>query len=191
MVEVNFKDLRAAVVDLNKSGLIKKSIVPVGVAKEKIYEDFMAAMDKIEDDPKTGEFPKGAEVALNYFNKMVDEEKQEKKEVVKEEKSKSVKEKKILKTKIKKDEGVDKPKKEETKKINLEKDQFGFRLKTNIHNLWSDIKAAKKVGLSKNQIKELEWNTTKNGQFGYLKLLMGKKIIKQDPKTSNYIFVPE
>ncbi len=191
MVEVNFKDLRAAVVDLNKSGLIKKQIVLVGVAKEKIYEDFMAAMDKIEDDPETKEFPKGAEIALAYFNKMVDTEKQEKKEVIKEEKSKSVKEKKILKTKIKKDAGVNKPKKEETKKINLEKDQFGFRLKTNIHNLWSDIKAAKKVGLSKNQIKELEWNTTKNGQFGYLKLLMGKKIIKQDPKTSNYIFVSE
>ena len=67
-VEVNFKDLRAAVVDLNKSGLIKKQVVLVGVAKEKIYEDFMAAMDKIEDDPETKEFPKGAEIALAYFN---------------------------------------------------------------------------------------------------------------------------
>ena len=81
-VEVNFKDLRAAVVDLNKSGLIKKQIVLVGVAKEKIYEDFMAAMDKIEDDPETKEFPKGAEIALAYFNKMVDEEKKEKTEMV-------------------------------------------------------------------------------------------------------------
>jgi DNA invertase Pin-like site-specific DNA recombinase len=101
-VEVNFKDLRAAVVDLNKSGLIKKQVVLVGVAKEKIYEDFMAAMDKIEDDPETKEFPKGAEIALAYFNKMVDEEKKEKTEMVekakpakpaKEKKEKPVKEK--------------------------------------------------------------------------------------------------
>ena len=100
-VEVNFKDLRAAVVDLNKSGLIKKQVVLVGVAKEKIYEDFMAAMDKIEDDPETKEFPKGAEIALAYFNKMVDEEKKEKTETVEKEKpAKPEKEKKAPKAKL-------------------------------------------------------------------------------------------
>jgi hypothetical protein len=111
MVEVNFKDLRAAVVDLNKSGLIKKQVVLVGVAKEKIYEDFMAAMDKIEDDPETKEFPKGAEIALAYFNKMVDEEKKEKTEMVEKAKpAKPAKEKK------------DKPAKEK-----VEKNKYGHR----------------------------------------------------------------
>ena len=105
-VEVNFKDLRAAVVDLNKSGLIKKQIVLVGVAKEKIYEDFMAAMDKIEDDPETKEFPKGAEIALAYFNKMVDEEKKEKTEMVEKAKpAKPAKEKKDKPKKEKKEAG--------------------------------------------------------------------------------------
>lgn len=105
-VEVNFKDLRAAVVDLNKSGLIKKQVVLVGVAKEKIYEDFMAAMDKIEDDPETKEFPKGAEIALAYFNKMVDEEKKEKTETVEKAKpAKPAKEKKDKPKKEKKEAG--------------------------------------------------------------------------------------
>ena len=105
-VEVNFKDLRAAVVDLNKSGLIKKQVVLVGVAKEKIYEDFMAAMDKIEDDPETKEFPKGAEIALAYFNKMVDEEKKEKTEMVEKAKpAKPAKEKKDKPKKEKKEAG--------------------------------------------------------------------------------------
>ena len=105
-VEVNFKDLRAAVVDLNKSGLIKKLIVLVGVAKEKIYEDFMAAMDKIEDDPETKEFPKGAEIALAYFNKMVDEEKKEKTEMVEKAKpAEPAKEKKDKPKKEKKEAG--------------------------------------------------------------------------------------
>ncbi len=105
-VEVNFKDLRAAVVDLNKSGLIKKLIVLVGIAKEKIYEDFMAAMDKIEDDPETKEFPKGAEIALAYFNKMVDEEKKAKAETVEKAKpAKPAKEKKDKPKKEKKEAG--------------------------------------------------------------------------------------
>ncbi len=125
-VEVNFKDLRAAVVDLNKSGLIKKQVVLVGVAKEKIYEDFMAAMDKIEDDPETGEFPKGAEVALTYFNKMVDAEKKEKKEVVKEEAP--VKAEKATKSKAAKSEKAEKEKSKKTeKKEAADKNKYGHR----------------------------------------------------------------
>jgi hypothetical protein len=115
MVEVNFKDLRAAVVDLNKSGLIKKQVTLVGVAKEKIYEDFMAAMDKIEDDPKTGEFPKGAEVALNYFNKMVDEEKKDKVKTVEKEKPEKAAKTKPAKEKTEKPAKTEK--KEKTAKI--------------------------------------------------------------------------
>lgn len=130
-VEVNFKDLRAAVVDLNKSGLIKKQIVLVGVAKEKIYEDFMAAMDKIEDDPETKEFPKGAEIALAYFNKMVDEEKKEKTETVEKEKpAKPEKEKKAPKAKPEKAEKKEKPqkeKKEKPAKEKVEKNKYGHR----------------------------------------------------------------
>ena len=133
-VEVNFKDLRAAVVDLNKSGLIKKQIVLVGVAKEKIYEDFMAAMDKIEDDPETKEFPKGAEVALAYFNKMVDEEKKDKKATVEKEKpAKPEKEKKAPKAKPEKAEKTgkaEKPakeKKEKPVKEKVGKNKYGHR----------------------------------------------------------------
>jgi len=133
-VEVNFKDLRAAVVDLNKSGLIKKQVVLVGVAKEKIYEDFMAAMDKIEDDPETKEFPKGAEVALAYFNKMVDEEKKDKKATVEKEKpAKPEKEKKAPKAKPEKAEKTgkaEKPakeKKEKPVKEKVGKNKYGHR----------------------------------------------------------------
>lgn len=132
MVEVNFKDLRAAVVDLNKSGLIEKAIALVGAAKEKIYEQFMEAMDKIEDDPETGEFPKGAEVALTYFNKMVDAEKKEKKEVVKEEAP--VKAEKATKSKAAKSEKAEKPvkaEKEKSKKVEkkeaADKNKYGHR----------------------------------------------------------------
>ena len=85
MIEVNFKQLREAVVSLNKSGLIPKSIPLVGIEKDKIYEKFMNAMDKIEDDPETGEFPAGAKEALTFFNKMVDLEKKEKEGEVKSE----------------------------------------------------------------------------------------------------------
>ena len=129
-VEVNFKDLRAAVVDLNKSGLIKKQIVLVGVAKEKIYEDFMAAMDKIEDDPETKEFPKGAEIALAYFNKMVDEEKKEKTETVEKAKpAKPAKEKpaKAAKAKAEKPAKPAKEKKEKPAKEKVEKNKYGHR----------------------------------------------------------------
>jgi len=120
-VEVNFKDLRAAVVDLNKSGLIKKQVVLVGVAKEKIYEDFMAAMDKIEDDPETKEFPKGAEIALAYFNKMVDEEKKEKTEMVEKAKpAKPAKEKPAKAAKAKAEKPA-KPAKEKKEKPQKEK----------------------------------------------------------------------
>ena len=129
-VEVNFKDLRAAVVDLNKSGLIKKQVVLVGVAKEKIYEDFMAAMDKIEDDPETKEFPKGAEVALAYFNKMVDEEKKEKTETVEKAKpAKPTKEKpaKAAKAKAEKPAKPAKEKKEKPAKEKVEKNKYGHR----------------------------------------------------------------
>ena len=115
-VEVNFKDLRAAVVDLNKSGLIKKQVVLVGVAKEKIYEDFMAAMDKIEDDPETKEFPKGAEIALAYFNKMVDEEKKEKTEMVEKAKPAKPTKEKPAKTAKAKTEKPAKPAKEKPAK---------------------------------------------------------------------------
>jgi len=133
-VEVNFKDLRAAVVDLNKSGLIKKQVVLVGVAKEKIYEDFMAAMDKIEDDPETKEFPKGAEIALAYFNKMVDEEKKEKTEMVEKAKpAKPAKEKKDKPKKEKKEAGPSrklkpaKEKKEKPVKEKVGKNKYGHR----------------------------------------------------------------
>lgn len=80
IMEVNFKDLRAAVVNLNQSKLIKKSIPLVALPKEKIYEQFMEAMEQIEDDPETKNFPTGAEIALEYFNKMVDIEKKEEKQ---------------------------------------------------------------------------------------------------------------
>ncbi|HPM11010.1 MAG TPA: hypothetical protein PK941_11255, partial [Paludibacter sp.] len=91
-----------------------------------IYEDFMAAMDKIEDDPETGEFPKGAEVALTYFNKMVDAEKKEKKEVVKEEAP--VKAEKATKSKAAKSEKAEKEKSKKTeKKEAADKNKYGHR----------------------------------------------------------------
>ena len=131
-VEVNFKDLRAAVVDLNKSGLIKKQVVLVGVAKEKIYEDFMAAMDKIEDDPETKEFPKGAEIALAYFNKMVDEEKKDKAETVEKEKpAKAAKEK---------PEKAEKPAKEKKDKPKKEKKEAGPSRKLKLYTEWAKSK---------------------------------------------------
>ena len=97
MIEVNFKQLREAVVSLNKSGLIPKSIPLVGIEKDKIYEKFMNAMDKIEDDPETGEFPAGAKEALTFFNKMVDLEKKEKEGKVKSEMKEDDNDKKIVK----------------------------------------------------------------------------------------------
>jgi len=131
-VEVNFKDLRAAVVDLNKSGLIKKQVTLVGVAKEKIYEDFMAAMDKIEDDPETKEFPKGAEIALAYFNKMVDEEKKDKAETVEKEKpAKAAKEK---------PEKAEKPAKEKKDKPKKEKKEAGPSRKLKLYTEWAKSK---------------------------------------------------
>lgn len=119
MVDINFKELRAAIVNLNQSGLIKKKLSLVGVAKEKIYENFMNIMDKMDDDPETNEFPEGADEALAYFNKMVDlekkvEESNAKKEIKKEAVSKSKKsEKKEKEIKVKKES---KGKKIETKK---------------------------------------------------------------------------
>jgi len=145
-VEVNFKDLRAAVVDLNKSGLIKKQVVLVGVAKEKIYEDFMAAMDKIEDDPETKEFPKGAEVALAYFNKMVDEEKKEKTEMVEKAKpAKPAKEKK------------DKPKKE--------KKEAGPSRKLKLYTEW----AKSKQKLTAEQLHKMQSDLSLNTIKGWVK----------------------
>jgi hypothetical protein len=145
-VEVNFKDLRAAVVDLNKSGLIKKQVVLVGVAKEKIYEDFMAAMDKIEDDPETKEFPKGAEIALAYFNKMVDEEKKEKTETVEKEKpAKPEKEKK------------DKPKKE--------KKEAGPSRKLKLYTEW----AKSKQKLTAEQLHKMQSDLSLNTIKGWVK----------------------
>ncbi|HPY04208.1 MAG TPA: hypothetical protein PL161_13385 [Spirochaetota bacterium] len=145
-VEVNFKDLRAAVVDLNKSGLIKKQVVLVGVAKEKIYEDFMAAMDKIEDDPETKEFPKGAEIALAYFNKMVDEEKKEKTEMVEKAKpAKPAKEKK------------DKPKKE--------KKEAGPSRKLKLYTEW----AKSKQKLTAEQLHKMQSDLSLNTIKGWVK----------------------
>jgi|GEM_PF-3010210 len=145
-VEVNFKDLRAAVVDLNKSGLIKKQVVLVGVAKEKIYEDFMAAMDKIEDDPETKEFPKGAEIALAYFNKMVDEEKKEKTETVEKAKpAKPAKEKK------------DKPKKE--------KKEAGPSRKLKLYTEW----AKSKQKLTAEQLHKMQSDLSLNTIKGWVK----------------------
>lgn len=109
MVDINFKELRAAIVNLNQSGLIKKKLSLVGVAKEKIYEDFMNVMDKMENDPETNEFPEGADEALAYFNKMADlekkaEESKAKTIIKKEVASKSKKsEKKEKETKVKKE----------------------------------------------------------------------------------------
>ena len=148
MVEVNFKDLRAAVVDLNKSGLIKKQIGLVAVAKEKIYEDFMAAMDKIDDDPETNEFPKGAEVALAYFNKMVDAEKAEKKTVVEKEKpakpAKPAKEKDEKAPKAKAAEKAEKPAKdkkaEKPAKKKEDKKEAGPSRKLKLYTEWAKSK---------------------------------------------------
>ena len=139
-VEVNFKDLRAAVVDLNKSGLIKKQIVLVGVAKEKIYEDFMAAMDKIEDDPETKEFPKGAEVALAYFNKMVDEEKKDKAETVEKEKPAKAAKEKPAKAAKEKPEKAEKPAKEKKDKPKKEKKEAGPSRKLTLYTEWAKSK---------------------------------------------------
>jgi len=166
-VEVNFKDLRAAVVDLNKSGLIKKQVTLVGVAKEKIYEDFMAAMDKIEDDPETNEFPKGAEVALAYFNKMVDEEKKDKVETV--EKEKPAKPEKAAKTKPAK-EKTEKPakteKKEKTeKKPKKEKKEAGPSRKLKLYTEW----AKSKQKLTAEQLHKTESELSLNTIKGWIK----------------------
>lgn len=168
-VEVNFKDLRAAVVDLNKSGLIKKQIVLVGVAKEKIYEDFMAAMDKIEDDPETKEFPKGAEVALAYFNKMVDEEKKDKKATVEKEKpAKPEKEKKAPKAKPEKAEKTgkaEKPAKEKKDKPKKEKKEAGPSRKLKLYTEW----AKSKQKLTAEQLHKMQSDLSLNTIKGWVK----------------------
>ncbi|HRT84706.1 MAG TPA: hypothetical protein P5523_08715, partial [Bacteroidales bacterium] len=77
--------------------------------------------------PETKEFPKGAEIALAYFNKMVDAEKQEKKEVVKEEKPPKPE---PVKSKVTKPEKAEKPakeKKEKPAKEKVEKNKYGHR----------------------------------------------------------------
>lgn len=83
-LELNFKELRAAVNDLNQSKLIKESIPLVGVEKEEIFNLFMKEFADIPDDPKTGEFPIGADIALDYYNKMGDLEKKLKDKNIKE-----------------------------------------------------------------------------------------------------------
>ena len=156
-VEVNFKDLRAAVVDLNKSGLIKKQVVLVGVAKEKIYEDFMAAMDKIENDPETKEFPKGAEIALAYFNKMVDEEKKDKAETVEKEKpAKAAKEK---------PEKAEKPAKEKKDKPKKEKKEAGPSRKLTLYTEW----AKSKQKLTAEQLHKTQSDLSLNTIKGWVK----------------------
>ncbi len=164
-VEVNFKDLRAAVVDLNKSGLIKKQVVLVGVAKEKIYEDFMAAMDKIEDDPETKEFPKGAEVALAYFNKMVDEEKKEKTETVEKAKpAKPTKEKPAKAAKAKAEKPA-KPAKEKKDKPKKEKKEAGPSRKLKLYTEW----AKSKQKLTAEQLHKMQSDLSLNTIKGWVK----------------------
>lgn len=165
MVEVNFKDLRAAVVDLNKSGLIKKQVVLVGVAKEKIYEDFMAAMDKIEDDPETKEFPKGAEVALAYFNKMVDEEKKEKTETVEKAKPAKPTKEKPAKAAKAKTEKAEKPAKEKKDKPKKEKKEAGPSRKLKLYTEW----AKSKQKLTAEQLHKMQSDLSLNTIKGWVK----------------------
>lgn len=164
-VEVNFKDLRAAVVDLNKSGLIKKQVVLVGVAKEKIYEDFMAAMDKIEDDPETKEFPKGAEVALAYFNKMVDEEKKEKTEMVEKAKPAKPAKEKPAKAAKAKTEKAEKPAKEKKDKPKKEKKEAGPSRKLKLYTEW----AKSKQKLTAEQLHKMQSDLSLNTIKGWVK----------------------
>jgi len=164
-VEVNFKDLRAAVVDLNKSGLIKKQVVLVGVAKEKIYEDFMAAMDKIEDDPETKEFPKGAEIALAYFNKMVDEEKKEKMEMVEKAKPAKPAKEKPAKAAKAKTEKAEKPAKEKKDKPKKEKKEAGPSRKLKLYTEW----AKSKQKLTAEQLHKMQSDLSLNTIKGWVK----------------------
>lgn len=191
-VEVNFKDLRAAVVDLNKSGLIKKLIVLVGIAKEKIYEDFMAAMDKIEDDPETKEFPKGAEVALAYFNKMVDEEKKEKTETVEKAKpAKPTKEKPAKAAKAKAEKPA-KPAKERKEKPAKEK---GIGVIASILEIIKENQPINKESIAKKLVKlfpgreEKSLRATINAQIGGkspTRMEKEKKIIFKMTKDGEY-----
>jgi outer membrane biosynthesis protein TonB len=164
-VEVNFKDLRAAVVDLNKSGLIKKQVVLVGVAKEKIYEDFMAAMDKIEDDPETKEFPKGAEIALAYFNKMVDEEKKDKKATVEKAKPAKPAKEKPAKAAKAKTEKAEKPAKEKRDKPKKEKKEAGPSRKLKLYTEW----AKSKQKLTAEQLHKMQSDLSLNTIKGWVK----------------------
>jgi len=164
-VEVNFKDLRAAVVDLNKSGLIKKLIVLVGIAKEKIYEDFMAAMDKIEDDPETKEFPKGAEIALAYFNKMVDEEKKAKAETVEKAKPAKPAKEKPAKAAKAKTEKAEKPAKEKKDKPKKEKKEAGPSRKLKLYTEW----AKSKQQLTAEQLHKTQSDLSLNTIKGWVK----------------------
>jgi len=164
-VEVNFKDLRAAVVDLNKSGLIKKQVVLVGVAKEKIYEDFMAAMDKIEDDPETKEFPKGAEIALAYFNKMVDEEKKDKKATVEKAKPAKPAKEKPAKAAKAKTEKAEKPAKEKKDKPKKEKKEAGPSRKLKLYTEW----AKSKQKLTAEQLHKMQSDLSLNTIKGWVK----------------------
>ena len=164
-VEVNFKDLRAAVVDLNKSGLIKKQVVLVGVAKEKIYEDFMAAMDKIEDDPETKEFPKGAEIALAYFNKMVDEEKKEKTETVEKAKPAKPAKEKPAKAAKEKPEKAEKPAKEKKDKPKKEKKEAGPSRKLKLYTEW----AKSEQKLTAEQLHKMQSDLSLNTIKGWVK----------------------
>lgn len=116
-IEVNFKELRAAVNDLNQSKLLKEAIKLVGVDKDKIYNDFMKAMDKVPDDPKTKQFPTTAPIALAFFNKMVDLEEKGKDTETKDTKKANAKTEKAEKpAKAVKAEKEKKPKAEKSEK---------------------------------------------------------------------------
>ena len=112
MVEIKFKELAAAVKLVNDSGLLEKKIATVSSNKEKIVDDFVAAVISIHDDPETGEWKGPVEVA-EYYNKIVMPDSDVAEPVVEKSKPKAkAKAKNKLKAKADKTEGgevVEKP----------------------------------------------------------------------------------
>ena len=106
VVDVKFKDLRAAVDALNKAmigdkKLLEKPIKLVGATKENILKEFLAIVENIPD--VDGKFPGPAE-SLNFYNAIVEAEEKAKKTVTPEEKAAKPKAEKAGKTKKEKAE---------------------------------------------------------------------------------------
>jgi len=209
VVDVKFKDLRAAVVALDESKLNKDKdgkfvkLKMVGLSKDKILENFMKAVDAIPDDPETRKFP-GPPAIISFYNAVIEAEKKAKEEAGGEaEKATAVAKTKVDNKKPDKAPEKKEPVKKATGKVKEEKKEGGrsetdsrgrrlFKEGTNAGKIQKAVLEAPASGLTYEQIAKSAKIESTN-EMSIIKKTVGDLVVrgiaKKDDK-GKIVYIP-